>query len=223
MCARLMIVTACQIIVLPLRESYKMAWTEVRTLSSVSDEYNDIRCGGNLFTINKAVLKFPLDHTLQSQIHLEHSIKEPQIYFNQSSGRSLNQCRAPARKNLSDALITLSLPIYTRLGTTSSYLYRPADLLALREVSVGKAELRERTMLNRTVSNQGGPIKTLDNRISNSTCIPNAVYPAFEPSRTTPTTKLDTHDSRHSEGSSFPCNKATIWIPSTKPKRRSAN
>ena len=112
MCARLIIVA--------LVDDYsaaprKLWWchgcTEVRILSSVSDEYNDIRCGGNLFTINKGVLQFPLDHKLQSQIHLEHSIKEPQIYFNQSSGRSLNQCKAPARKNFSDALITLSLPI----------------------------------------------------------------------------------------------------------------
>lgn len=35
-----------------------MVCTEVRILSSVCDEYNDIRCGGNLFTINKGVLNF---------------------------------------------------------------------------------------------------------------------------------------------------------------------
>lgn len=65
MCARLIIVA--------LADNYSAAprkllgsgrSTEVRILSSVSDEHNDIRCGGNLFTINKDVLQFPLDqHT----------------------------------------------------------------------------------------------------------------------------------------------------------------
>lgn len=44
-------------------------------------------------------------------VHLEHHIKKPQTFFDLWSGRSLNQCKAPARKSLSDRLINLSLPI----------------------------------------------------------------------------------------------------------------
>lgn len=75
-----------RIYVLPLRVSLQMistSGTEVRILSSVSYEYDDIRCGGNLFTTNKTliVLKFPLvhtqaEHTPKPNLSLEHPIKE---------------------------------------------------------------------------------------------------------------------------------------------------